>query len=236
RAPHGPLAAGEGEIDIVDDAFTRRPAVLIRGDDSGSAAAIDFAAAHLPNLWETGKQHLALDEIRYDLHRFFAFRSSAGQTATALYHLERWSKQIGEGAKNVRAEVYADVIDPKLAAFIAQQIPNATVTAAGLHAGTRCCEELHFRAPGVEFQKQAPPFAEDIVIPWEGKRLLYAVRVAAGKIRRGQEVRLNVLVSEGPDQRRKLEAQLKETLTAQGADPQRTTVRVLCAYKPGYSW
>jgi len=35
------LSPGEGELRIVDDAFTRRPAVLTRGDDIGSAAAMD---------------------------------------------------------------------------------------------------------------------------------------------------------------------------------------------------
>src|SRR5205823_3964725 len=44
------------------------------------------------------------------------------------------------------------------------------------------------------------------------------------------------LVSEGPDQRRKLASQLKDILTRAGADPQRISVTVLCAYKPGYSW
>jgi hypothetical protein len=175
---------------------------LVRGDDTGSAAAIDFVAGHLPNLWETGKQHLGIEEIRYDLHRFFSVRSSVGQAATALYHLERWSKELGAGAKDVRTEVYTDVADPKLAGFISQAIPSATVKAASLHAGTRCCDELHFRAPGIEFQKQTPTFAEDIVIPWEGKRLIDAIRTATAKMPRRQETKLTALVSEGPDQRR----------------------------------
>ncbi|HTS66996.1 MAG TPA: M14 family zinc carboxypeptidase [Candidatus Acidoferrales bacterium] len=236
RTPHAVLEAGEGEVDIVDDAFTRRPAVLARGDDTGAAAAIDWVSGHAPNLWETGKQYLAIDEIRYDLHRFFSVRSGAGQAATALYHLERWAKDIGSDAKDVKAEVYVDVADPKLAGFIGQIVPGATVKAASLRAGTRCCDELHFRAPGVDFQKQTPTFAEDVVIPWEGKRLVDSVRAAASKIARQKEVKLAALVSEGPDQRRKLEAQLKEILSRAGADPQRTSVTVLCAYKPGYSW
>jgi len=43
-------------------------------------------------------------------------------------------------------------------------------------------------------------------------------------------------VSEGPDQRRKLQTQLQELLTRAGADPKHLQVLVLCAYKPGYSW
>ena len=35
-------------------------------------------ADRFPNLWEQGKQYLSLEEIRYDLHRFFSLRSSVG--------------------------------------------------------------------------------------------------------------------------------------------------------------
>ena len=236
RTQHGALDTGQGEVDIVEDAFIRRPAVLVRGDDAGEAAALDWVSSHASNLWETGKPNLAIDEIRYDLHRFFSLRSGAGQAAAALYHLERWAKDISPGAKDVKAEVYADIADPKLSGVIGQIIPGAAVKAASLRAGTRCCDELHFRAPGIEFQKQPPTFAEDIVIPWEGKRLVDAVRAASAKMPRRQEVRLNALVSEGPEQRRKLESELKDLLARAGADPQRTSVTVLCAYKPGYSW
>jgi len=75
------------------------------------------------------------------------------------------------------------------------------VKTASLHAGTQCClniPDLHFRAPGVPFQQGAPTFSEDIVIPWEGKRLLDVVRRAAPKIVAGQDVRLTARVSEGP--------------------------------------
>jgi hypothetical protein len=237
RAPHGALAPGEGEVDVVDDAFARRPAILVRGDETGAAAAVDYAAGHLPNLWETGKQHLGTEEIRYDLHRFFSMRSSAGQAATAMYHLERWAKELEKDAKDVKAEVYADVADPKLATFAAQVLPaGASIKAAGLHAGTRCCEDFHFRAPGVEFQQQPPTFAEDITIPWEGKRLVDAVRRVLPRIRRGQDVKINALVSESIAARQKIVSELYQIFERAGIDPHRVVIRVLCAYKPGYSW
>ena len=88
-----PLSAGEGELRVVDDAFGRRAAILARGEGPGAAAALDLLADHFPNLWEQGKQYLSLEEIRYDLHRFFSLRSSAGQAAAALYHLDQWTKK-----------------------------------------------------------------------------------------------------------------------------------------------
>ena len=239
------LAAGEGELRVVDDAFGRRAAILARGDEAGSAAALDLLSGHLPNLWEPGKQYLAIDEIRHDLHRFFSRRSGVGQAAAGLYLLDRWIAAIDcTGISDVKAELYVELADPKLKDFVKEQVEDrmhatAAVKAASLRAGTRCCDKdpsLHFRAPDMPFQQAAPDFTEDITIPWEGKRLIEAVRRASTRIAAGQEVKLVARVSEGPEERRKLTAQLRDILTHAGADAQHLTVEVLCAYKQGYSW
>jgi len=242
-----PLAAGEGELRVVDDAFGRRSAILARGDEAGSVAALDLLSRHLPNLWDAGKQHLSIDEIRYDLHRFFSLRSGVGQAAAALYHLDRWMQEAGTGdaarMKDVKAEVYADLADPGLSDFVRQEIQRQwrvaapDVTVASLRAGTRCCDKapaLHYQGP--VFHQAAPTFTEDLVIPWEGRRLLDAVRRASSGIAPGQEVRLVARVSEGPAERRKLEEQLRDILTHAGAGAPHASVEVLCAYKQGYSW
>ncbi len=194
------LAAGEGEARIVDDAFEKHTAVLIKGDAAGSAAALDLVSGHFPNLWETGKQYLSLDEIRYDLHRFFSLRSGVGQAAAALYHLDEWSKELASAQNptatihDVKAEVYVDLADPGLQDFIQQQlqqklsIPHVEVVAGSLRAGTRCCDrdpDLHFTEPGYPFHQGAPDFSEDFIIPWEGNRLLEAAKRAASKIKPG---------------------------------------------------
>ncbi len=93
------LAPGEGEVRMVDDAFPKHGAILVKGDTVGSVAALDLLSGRFPNLWEPGKQHLSLENIRYDLHRFFSLHSSAGQAAAALYHLDRWAKEINQADK-----------------------------------------------------------------------------------------------------------------------------------------
>ena len=113
--------------------------------------------------------------------------------------------------------------------------------AGSLRAGTQCCvkdPDLHFRAPGVPFQQAAPTFTEDIAIPWEGRRLLDTVKRASAKVTAGQEVRLVARVSEGPEQRRKLEAQLKEMLAKAGADPAfpRATTNAVAAERADEPW
>jgi hypothetical protein len=241
-----PLAPGEGELRVVDNAFGRRSAVIALGDDRGQPAAIHALADHFPNLWEQGKQYLSIDEIRYDLHRFFSVRSSSGQAAAALYHLDRWMKSEGPnaGVKDVKAEVYTDLADPRLADFIRARIQqqwrvSPEVKTASLRAGTACCAKdpnLHYDAPGYAFHQAAPTFTEDVLIPWEGKRLVDAVRSASAHINAADEVKLVARVSEGPEERRKLQTELRDILTKAGADPRKLTVEVLCAYKQGYSW
>src|SRR5690348_4248408 len=243
-----PITAGEGEIREVDDAFGKHSALLVRGDEAGKAAALDYAAEHLPFLWQPDRRYESIDEIRYDLHRFFSLRSSAGQAAVALYHLERWLKQAGEEHENpasIQATVYVDKADPKLASFIkdqiAQQAPGAKVEvqAGSLHAGLKCCAEdpsLHYASRLNPFVQTEPTFKDDFTIPWEGRRLIEKVRAAAGQIVHGQPVSLEAEVSEGPAELQKLKTQLRRILISGGADANQTSAGVLCAYKPGYSW
>ncbi|MGH9393370.1 MAG: hypothetical protein ACRD1E_04315, partial [Terriglobales bacterium] len=239
------LAPGEGQLRVVDRAFGSHAAVLVRGDDAGASAALELAADHLPNLWKVGKQHESIEDVRYDLHQFFSQHSAAGQASAGLFFLDRLLQQInGQPVTNVKAEIYADLVDPKLASFVRDEIQKryhlaATVTAASLRAGTQCCDanpDLHYDNPEFPFHQGTPVFTEDIHIPWEGTALLDAVRGAAAKLAPGQPLTLTARVSEGPEQRRKLAAQLRDILDQAGAAPGQTQVEVLDAFKQGYSW
>jgi hypothetical protein len=228
-----PVPAGSGELRIVDKAFGRRPAVLVRGDE---AAALSLLAGHFPNLWETGKKNLSLEEIRYDLHRFFSLRSSAGQASAALYRLDKWADEI-QSPRNIEAKVDVDVADPGLGDLVRKElgdrlgVNDVKVETASLHAGTQCCEKLpalHYREPGYQYRQGTPTFQEDINIPWEGARLLKVVKDAVPKVT--GPVKVLARVSEGPEVRRNLKKQIEDLL------PKQSQVTVLCAYKSGVSW
>ena len=237
-----PLAPGEGELRIVDKAFGRQSALLALGDEAGSSAAFDLLSAHFPNVWQPGKQYQSLEEIRYDLHRFFTLRSSPGQAAFALYRLEKWAAEMKRGsATDVEAKVFVDLADPGLAGLVRKtlNIPDAKIEVASLHAGTQCCEHLptlHYHETGYNYRPGKPTFSEDIVIPWEGTRLLNAVNEALPRIKPADPVTLIARLSEGPEQRKKLEKQLTDILVHHGIARDKLTVEVLCAYKPGFSW
>src|SRR5450432_488015 len=239
------LLPGEGELRVVDKAFGRQPAVLVRGDEAGTADALNLLGGHFPNLWDVGKEHATLEEIRYDLHRFFSLRSSAGQAAFALYRLDRWAGDVKkEGPpRDVELKVFVDVAEAGLADLVRSRTQalfgttGVKVDVRSLHAGTQCCETLpalHYQAPGYQYKQATPSFEEDLVIPWEGKRLLDAVKTALPKLTPARPVKLLARVSEGPEQRKRLKDQLKEMLSRAGA--RTIQVQVLCAYKPGVSW
>ncbi len=228
-----PIPTGQGELRVVDKAFGRQPAVVVRGDE---AAALGLLSDHLPNLWEPGKQHLSIEEIRYDLHRFFSLRSSAGQASAALYRLDKWAEEI-KSPRNVSAKVFVEIADPALKETIRKELQSkfgvndVAVETASLHAGTQCCEKLpalHYREPGYQFHQGTPAFQEDVVIPWEGARLIKAVKDALQKI--SGPAKVLARVSEGPEVRRDLKKQIEALL------PKSSQVTVLCAYKPGVSW
>jgi hypothetical protein len=58
----------------------------------------------------------------------------------------------------------------------------------------------------------------------------------APKIKPGDAVKIDARVSEGPEERKKLQKQSTDLVVKQGADPKQSSVVVLCAYKPGVSW
>jgi hypothetical protein len=229
------IPAGQGELRVVDKAFGRQPSVLVRGDE---AAALGLLADHLPNLWEPGKQYLGLEEIRYDLHRFFSLRSSAGQASAALYRLDKWAEEI-KSPRNVEAKVFVDIADPGLKEIVRKElqtklgVSDVKVETASLHAGTQCCEKLpalHYREPGYQFHQGTPTFQEDVVIPWEGSRLLKAIKDSVPKLKAGAPVKVLARVSEGPEVRRDLQKQIEDLL------PKPSEVTVLCSFKSGVSW
>ena len=242
------LKSGEGELAVVDRAFGTNPALLVRGDATGSAAALNYASGHLPYLWEPAKKYAGLDEMRFDLDSFFEMRSSTGQATAGLYNLDSWLDELAATKKkftSVVAELDVDEADPKLKKFVQDQVAaklhptHLEVKTGSMHAGTKCCDstpDLHNMSLVIPFKQAEPTFREDIVIPWEGKHLYDVVKKAAATMPKGQPVTLEARVSEGPEQRAKIKQQLIDILKAAGADPAKIDVKVLCTYKSGYSW
>ena len=241
------LTAGEGELRVVERGFGTSDAVLVRGDEAGAAAALGYAADHLPYLWEPNKRFASTEEIRDDLRHLFGLKSDIGQATAALYHLDRWSQQLAKEhpgkLASVSAEIDVDQADPALQGFARKLLASRLhadaidVKTGNLHAGIKCCAgevPQHLQSDVIPFKPAAPTFAEDLTLEWEGKRLLAAAKKAASSLPKEGHVAVQAGVSEGPEERLKLTAQIKAVLEAAGVHD--ADVEVLCAYKQGYSW
>ncbi len=111
-------------------------------------------------------------------------------------------------------------------------VSEVKVDIGSLHAGTQCCEKLpalHYREPGYMFHPGTPAFQEDIVIPWEGTRLINAVKESLPKLKSGEPVRWSPVSAKAPKCGRSSAADRNDA-------PKSSHVEVLCAYKPGLSW
>ena len=244
------LAPREGEIRVVDNAFGKQDALLVRGDDEGSAAAINYAAGHLPFFWEPSKRFATIENARDDVRHFFTLRSGVGQAAVSLYHLDRWLDELTTSLKDkhlysLTAEVYVDEADPRLGDFLRKQIAarvhveHLDVKTASLHAGLKCCASeprLYRDSDVVPFAQTKADITENLVIPWEGTRLLDAVRKASTANAHGGDVDVEARVSESPEERAKLTQQVAAIFNNKGVAPEHVHVQVLSAYKQGYSW
>ena len=240
------LDAGEGELRVVEHGIGKADALLVRGDESGVTTALNYASEHIPYLWEPDKRFASIEEVRDDLRHFFSLKSDVGQAAAALYHLDQWSAEIAKehpgNLARVRAEIDVDQADPALQNFAKQLLvqrlhaDQIEVVTGNLHAGIKCCDgnvPQHLQSDVMPFKQASPTFAEDVVLEWEGKRLIAAATKAVPAMPSSHIV-LQAGVSEGPEERSKLAAQLKAVLAAGGIND--AEIEVLCAYKQGYSW
>ena len=130
--------------------------------------------------------------------------------------------------EDVKAEIYADLADParRISSASRSSISmhtTAEVKTASLRAGTRCCDQEPQPAlpiaAGYPFQQAAPTFTEDIVIPWEGKRLLDAVRARARQDRRRPASQAGGARERRPRGAPQARRAVKDILRIAGADP-----------------
>lgn len=219
------LAPGEGEIRIVPRAFGEKPALVVAGGDpSGIDRALSQLAERSPNVWERGKDRTTLDDVELDLWKFFSGRSPAGQAAIALYKLDRLVEELSP--KDLRAAtvlVSLEKPDPLLEAAVAERARALDADSVSVSIDDR------------DVQKARTLFEEDFEIPSEVDDFwrLFRERVLP-RVSRRRPVSIEARLSEPREVRRRIEAQVRTELAGKGV--REPVVRVLSAYKQGYSF
>ncbi len=222
--PPPALEPGEGSVTILPEAFGAFPAVVVSGiDTEGLDAATSYLARRVPYLWETRRGEVDFTTISEDVRALFRVRSTAGQAAQATVALRELLESLeGEELHSIDVQVFLEDETPGLVPFLENVArDHATAAEVTASAGSRygpvvvydASPELGWEVDELREQLQAEVFS----------------RVTAGDV-----VELDVLVSEPPELRSELEKEFRSALESAGAGESR--VRVISAYKQGFSW
>jgi len=219
------LEPGVGSIRVIPRAFGEKPALAIEGgDEAGVARALDQVAVRFPHVWERERDRTTLDDVERDLWKFFSGRSPAGQAAIALYKLDRLLAELeGKEMRSMKVLVSVEKPDPGF---------EARVRDRALALGA---EVLDVVVDDRDVQHASTLFEDEVEIPSEVDDFwrLFRSRVlprAGGR----QPIEIEVRLSEPKEIRRSIEKQIRKELARKGV--RRPVVRVLSAYKQGYSW
>ncbi|MYH49766.1 MAG: hypothetical protein F4151_09640, partial [Gammaproteobacteria bacterium] len=167
-----------------------------------------------------------LDHVEQALWSALSGRSPAGQAAIGIYKLDRILADLAD-RDLAAAEVLVSVEkpDPGLADLVRER---ATALGAG---------ELDVIIDDRDVQNAAPIFSESITLPSEVDRFRTIVEEdVLPAVASGEPVTIHARLSEPPEVRRALEAEVRAALLERGADPEATVVEVRSAFKQGYYW
>jgi len=224
----GGSAPGEGSIEVVPHALTGRSGLVITGGDSAGLAAItDFVATRLPYVGDYGRGNYRIDDIETQVRRFFQVVETPGQIALAGHKLRTWLDRLeGRDIDSIAIEIAVRQppagIDQWAASLASSKFPNAHTSARTYRTG---------------FGDGRAIFTQAFDIPWEVDEFRAVLDSAIlPRIRANSRGRIEVRLSEPPDIRSDLEAEIRRDLAGRGVAPDAFDVIVLSAYKQGYSW
>ncbi|HSR42030.1 MAG TPA: hypothetical protein VLL48_07660, partial [Longimicrobiales bacterium] len=226
--------AGEGFVQLVDGVFgrgeadERRNGMVVGGADAdGLAAALDWLARRAPWLWTHGKGEFRLADAATQVRRFFQVREAPGQLALALAKLGAWMDrrvEAGDPPARVEVELAAleapEGLDELARTVVRERFPDADVTVRTWPTGFGVGDTV---------------FVQEWELPWEVDEVRGVLRREVyPEVDGATPLRVEVRVSEPPEVRQALAAEIRAALEERGAaDPE---VVVLNAYKQGYSW
>jgi hypothetical protein len=222
------LQPGEGLLQVVPDAFEDGRALLVAGADAaGEGRALEQLAQRLPHVWERGKDRTTLEEISRDLWLALSSRSPVGQAAAALYKLDQIVEKLADtDLEKASVSVHVAKADAGLKDLIDRRLQ-----------GRLRADVVEVQVENLDVQEARVLIDEEIEIASEVDEFWAQFRShVLPAVRRGRRVEVHAGLSEPPAVRAEIEKRaLRELMTA-GAATEGSSVRVLSAYKQGYSW
>ncbi len=230
----GSLAPGEGLIQVVPAAFGSKPALVVSGADAaGAERALDQLARTFPHLAERGDDRPTVDDVERGLWDALSGHSPVGQAAIGLYKLGRIADGLAD-RRIARADVLFSVekADPGLQAYVRARAAEALGLAGAAQVGVTIDER--------DVRRAATIFADTLALPSEVDRFRELLRAhvlpAATSASATDPIRIEARLSEPPEIRRQLEREARDALIDAGAPADAVEVRIISAFKQGYSW
>lgn len=215
---------GEGSIQFIQNGINDSNGIYIGGQDAqGLEAITSYTSSRLPYLWNYGKGNYRLKDLEEGVRRFFQGVSGPSQVVAGIEKLDTWLSRINGDLANVKVEIAAEEIPEGLDGFITEMLSDL--------------------APGASIEVASYPtnfgvgktiFEESIEFPWEVDRAWEMIETQLmPNVSSGDQLNLNLRLSEPKEVRRALEEKINEELEKQNVDGK---VLVLSAFKQGYSW
>jgi hypothetical protein len=218
--------SGEGRIQVVREESGSQAILLSGADAAGMDAALDYAADRLPHLQARGKDQPTLGDIADEARVFFAGRSQAGQAAMAVYKLDQMLADLkGKSLDSLEAKIYVDDAPPAFQVFLEKRIASDLGT-----------QNASVKAASLNIHSSIPIFEENEAFPWEVDDFwkIFREKILPG-VRKGSQTTLELRVSESPEIRKQLAAQIRSELEKKSGRSDSNVV-VLSAHKAGYTW
>ncbi|HEY3380716.1 MAG TPA: M14 family metallopeptidase [Vicinamibacterales bacterium] len=219
------LHPGEGAVQIVPRAFGNATATVVAGaDPAGTMAASLYLARRAPYVWDVARGAASMEDVSTEVTRFLAAKSSAGQAGQAVQELKSVLDDLKDKTiESFDAKLFIEHGDKALDAHVGSQIRAAVGQAATVTVSSQGITD------------PATVFEDKIDVPWEVDEFWAKLRSdVIPKVKPGSAVEVEARLSEPDEVRTGLVEQARAELTKAGAATVR--VRVLCAYKQGYSW
>ena len=222
------LAAGEGWISVVPEAFGDKAAVVVIGGDSaGEGRAIEQLAEHSPHIWNRGKGEPTLLDVDQDLRRALSGRSPVGQAAMALYRLDQIAAAVQNGEfASAQVGVFVEKADSGLSDFLRLRLAQRFPT-----------DSLQLSIGNLDVLNARPIFDENVEVPSEVDAFWQAFHNnVLPNVRPGVRVGIEARLSEPPEIRQHITEEVIRQLGDAGVSREQATVSIVSAYKQGYSW
>lgn len=213
------LNKDEGFISIISRAFNDFTAIVFAGNLKNSSL---YFAKNLPFIWREGKGGIEIFKIEDNVNSFFKLKNREGQISYARKQIENFlSKNPIKNMEFLKVEVFLD-----------ETISNESQKLFGdLFEGKDVNVNLISRKEGknlFEIEKLFPYEVDEFWQMWKDEVLK--------KLTPGKRLKIDIRLSEPPEIRESIKEKIISELEKLGFRRDDISIRVLSAYKQGFSW